>query len=190
MLSRIIPVAALLIQLAYAAIASSTPARAVDEIEMGSVGGPTALLWPIFIGTAKGMFAAENLSIKLIFAPSSAAVQQQLAAGAFHISHSGLIDQVRAIFEGAPIALVRIEGQAPPYALLAQRTIKTIAELRGKTIMVGGEKDITRVYLERMLAPNRREGRRIRFAVCRDRRWRDLPRSRRARSRRPFCFRP
>jgi hypothetical protein len=61
---------------------------------------------------------------------------------------------VRAIFEGAPIALFRIEGQVLPYALLAQRTIKTIAELRGKTIMVGGEKDITRVYLERMLTPN------------------------------------
>jgi NitT/TauT family transport system substrate-binding protein len=154
MRSRIIPVAALLIQLAYAAIASSTPARAIDEIEMGSVGGPTALLWPLYIGAARGMFAAENLDIKLIFAPSSAAVQQQLAAGAFQISNSGLIDQVRAIFEGAPIALVRIEGQAPPYALLAQRTIKTIAELRGKTIMVGGEKDITRVYLEHMLTPN------------------------------------
>jgi ABC-type nitrate/sulfonate/bicarbonate transport system substrate-binding protein len=121
---------------------------------MGSVGGPTALLWPLYIGTATGMFAAENLDIKQIFAPSSAGVQQQLAAGAFQISDSGLIDQVRAIFEGAPIALARIEGQVPPYALLAQRTIKTIAELRGKTIMVGGEKDITRVYLERMLTPN------------------------------------
>ena len=154
MFRRIIPVASLLIQLAYAAIASSTPARAIDEIEMGSVGGPTALLWPLYIGTATGMFAAENLDIKHIFAPSSAGVQQQLAAGAFQISDSGLIDQMRAIFEGAPIALVRIEGQVPPYALLAQRTIKTIAELRGKTIMVGGEKDITRVYLERMLTPN------------------------------------
>src|SRR5262249_55971727 len=61
---------------------------------------------------------------------------------------------VTPIFEGAPIAVVRIEGQVPPYALLAQRTIKTIAELRGKTIMVGGEKDITRGYLERMLTPN------------------------------------
>jgi ABC-type nitrate/sulfonate/bicarbonate transport system substrate-binding protein len=117
MLRRIIPVAALLIQLAYAAI-SSTPARAIDEIEMGSVGGPTALLWPLYIGTATGMFAAENLDIKQIFAPSSAGVQQQLAAGAFQISDSGLIDQVRAIFEGAPLALVRIEGQVPPYALL------------------------------------------------------------------------
>src|SRR5262249_27426636 len=154
MLRRIIAVAALLIQLVCAAITSGTPARAIDEIEMGSVGGPTALLWPLYIGTATGMFAAENLDIKQIFAPSSAGVQQQLAAGAFQISDSGLIDQVRAIFEGAPIALARIEGQVPPYALLAQRTIKTIAELRGKTIMVGGEKDITRVYLERMLTPN------------------------------------
>ena len=181
MFRRIIPVASLLIQLAYAAIASSTPARAIDEIEMGSVGGPTALLWPLYIGTATGMFAAENLDIKHIFAPSSAGVQQQLAAGAFQISDSGLIDQVRAIFEGAPIALVRIEGQAPPYALLAQRTIKTIAELRGKTIMVGGEKDITR-HLTASRPAN---------TICcmRDRRWRDLPRSSRARSRRPFCFR-
>src|SRR5262249_60490760 len=92
MLRCIIAVVALLIQLACAAITSSTPARAIDEIGMGSVGGPTALLWPLYIGTATGMFAAENLDIKQIFAPSSAGVQQQLAAGAFQISHSGLTD--------------------------------------------------------------------------------------------------
>jgi NitT/TauT family transport system substrate-binding protein len=83
--------------------------------------------------------------------PSSAGVQQQLAAGALELSDAGLNDQVRAIFEGAPIALVRLEGQVPPYALLSQPAIKSIGELRGKTLMVGGEKDITRVYLERML---------------------------------------
>jgi NitT/TauT family transport system substrate-binding protein len=153
MLSRVILVGALLIELVFAAVASSTPARAIEDVEMGTVGGPSALIWPLYIGAAKGMFAAENLNIKLIFVPSSAGVQQQLAAGALQISDAGLIDQVRAIFEGAPIALVRIEGQVPPYALLGQPTIKSIAELRGKTLMVGGEKDITRVYLERMLTP-------------------------------------
>jgi NitT/TauT family transport system substrate-binding protein len=151
--SRVIAFGALLIALVHAAVTFSTPTRAMDDIEMGTVGGPSALLWPVYIGAAKGMFAAENLDIKLIFVPSSAAVQQQLAARALHISDSGLIDEVRAIFEGAPIALIRIEGQIPPYALLGQPAIKTIAELRGKTLMVGGEKDITRVYLERMLTP-------------------------------------
>jgi ABC-type nitrate/sulfonate/bicarbonate transport system substrate-binding protein len=150
---RIFAFRVLLIALLHAAVTFSTPARALDDIEMGTVGGPSALTWPIYIGTAKGMFAAENLDIKLIFVPSSAAVQQQLAAGAYQISNSGLIDQGRAIFEGAPIALIRLEGQIPPYALLSQPAIKTIAELRGKAIMVGGEKDITRVYLDRMLSP-------------------------------------
>lgn len=151
MLSRQILFGAVIIELAYAAVALSTPARAIEDVEMGTVGGPSAVLWPVYIGATQGMFAAENLNIKLIFVSSSAGVQQQLAAGALEISDAGLNDQVRAIFEGAPIALVRIEGQVPPYALLSQPTIKTMAELRGKTLMVGGEKDITRVYLERML---------------------------------------
>src|SRR5882724_360569 len=129
---RVMTLGALLTALVQAVVIFSTPARAVDDIEMGTVGGPSALIWPIYIATAKGMFAAENLDVKLTFVPSSAAVQQQLAAGALQISDSGLIDQVRAIFEGAPIALIRLEGQIPPYALLSQPAIKTIAELRGK----------------------------------------------------------
>jgi hypothetical protein len=44
--------------------------------------------------------------------------------------------------------------QAPPYALLAKRDIKSIKELAGKTIIVGGAKDITRIFVDRMLAAN------------------------------------
>jgi NitT/TauT family transport system substrate-binding protein len=151
MLNRFTHLGAAFIALLCAAAVPSAPALALEDIEMGTIGGPSAVLWPIYIGASKGMFAAENLNIKLTFVPSSAGVQQQLAAGALELSDAGLNDQVRAIFEGAPIALVRLEGQVPPYALLSQPAIKSIAELRGKTVMVGGEKDITRVYLERML---------------------------------------
>ena len=44
--------------------------------------------------------------------------------------------------------------QAPPYALLAKPTIKNIGELKGKVISIGGAKDITRIFVERMLVPN------------------------------------
>ena len=44
--------------------------------------------------------------------------------------------------------------QAPPYALLAKAEIKSMADLKGKVISVGGDKDITRIFLERMLKPN------------------------------------
>ncbi len=151
MLNRFTHLGAAFIALLCAAAVPSAPALALEDIEMGTIGGPSAVLWPIYIGASKGMFASENLNIKLTFVPSSAGVQQQLAAGALELSDAGLNDQVRAIFEGAPIALVRLEGQVPPYALLSQPAIKSIAELRGKTVMLGGEKDITRVYLERML---------------------------------------
>ena len=55
---------------------------------------------------------------------------------------------------GAPIAIVRIEVQAPPYALVAKPNITTMKDLKGKVISLGGPKDITRIYVERMLEPS------------------------------------
>ena len=49
---------------------------------------------------------------------------------------------------------VRIEVQAPPYALVAKPSITSLKDLKGKVISLGGPKDITRIYVERMLAPN------------------------------------
>ena len=49
---------------------------------------------------------------------------------------------------------MRLEVQAPPYSLLAKPAIKSIGELKGKLISVGGAKDITRIFVERMLEPN------------------------------------
>ena len=47
----------------------------------------------------------------------------------------------------------RFEVQVPPYALLAKAGIKSLKDLKGKVISVGGPKDITRLYVDRMLAP-------------------------------------
>src|SRR5204863_7570523 len=56
--------------------------------------------------------------------------------------------------QGAAIAIVRFEVQAPPYALIAKAGIKSLKDLKGKVISVGGPKDITRIYVDRMLAPH------------------------------------
>ena len=80
---------------------------------------------------------------------------QQVAAGSIHVStNSGLVDPIRAIQKGAPLAIVRIEVQVPPYSLLAKSGIKSMKELKGKLISVGGAKDITRIFVEQMLEPN------------------------------------
>jgi ABC-type nitrate/sulfonate/bicarbonate transport system substrate-binding protein len=80
---------------------------------------------------------------------------QQVTAGSVGVSIStGLADPLRAVGMGAPISIVRIEVQAPPYDLVAKPSIANMKELKGKVISLGGPKDITRIYVERMLEPN------------------------------------
>ena len=103
------------------------------------------------------LFRSEEAGLKvdIIYVQSSAALVQQLAAGSLDICMStGLVDPIRAIDQGAEISIVRFEAQAPPYALVAKSSIKSLKDLKGKVISLGGPKDITRIYVEKMLAPS------------------------------------
>src|SRR5262245_1322518 len=145
--------------LAIASLMAVAPARAADTVTIGTVGSPSANLWPLFIGVEKGFYTAENIKPDLVYIQSSASVIQQLSAGSLDMSMStGIVDPIRAIDQGAALALTRFEVQVPPYALLAKPTIKSLADLKGKTISVGGPKDITRLYVDRMLAPQGLKG--------------------------------
>ncbi|HEY6704848.1 MAG TPA: ABC transporter substrate-binding protein, partial [Xanthobacteraceae bacterium] len=115
--------------LAGAAIVASPMAKA-ETVTMGLVGAVSSTHWPIYIGLTKGYYAAEDLKPDLVFIQSSAALVQQLTGGSLDLALStGLADPIRAIDKGSPIAIVRVEIQAPPYALLAKPAIKTWADL-------------------------------------------------------------
>ena len=130
-------------------------ARAAETVTLGTVGQASANLWPELIALDQGFFAAEGLQVELYYVQSSAALVQQITAGSLGIAtQTGLADPLRAVGMGAPIAVVRIDVQAPPYALVAKAGITNMKELKGKVISLGGPKDITRIYVERMLAPH------------------------------------
>jgi NitT/TauT family transport system substrate-binding protein len=130
-------------------------ARAAEPVTLGTVGQASANLWPELIALDQGFFAAEGLQVDLVYVQSSAALVQQVAAGSLGIAtQTGLADPLRAVGMGAAIAVVRIDVQAPPYDLVAKPNITNMKELKGKVISLGGPKDITRIYVERMLAPN------------------------------------
>jgi ABC-type nitrate/sulfonate/bicarbonate transport system substrate-binding protein len=142
--------------LAWLAAPLAAPAaRAAEPVTLGTVGQASANLWPELIALDQGFFAAEGLQVDLVYVQSSAALVQQIAAGSLGIAtQTGLADPLRAVGMGAPIAVVRIDVQAPPYALVAKPGITNMRELKGKVISLGGPKDITRIYVERMLAPS------------------------------------
>ena len=162
-------------------------AQAADKVIAGSLGGQ-APLWAIYVAVHKGFFAAEGLDLELNFAQSGAAVTQQLTGGSLDVALSvGITDPIRAIEKGAPLALVRVIGNSPPYVLIGKPGLKSIADLKGKTISVGADNDITTVFFEKMMAANglkkgdydimsgRRRGRALCRAEGRRRRCRDRP---------------
>lgn len=141
--------------LATAAALLLAPGARAETVTIGLVGTASATHWPIYIGLKQGFYASQDITLDLVFTPSSAALLQQLSAGSLDMALSaGIVDPIYAIDKGAPIAIVRLEMQSPPYALIAKPTIKGITELKGKTIMVDGPKGITKIYVERMLAAN------------------------------------
>jgi NitT/TauT family transport system substrate-binding protein len=132
------------------------PARAdaTKTITFATVGAGSAMNWPLFVAVAKGFAAKDNIAIDTVSLPSSAAVQQALASGAVDIGEGGLVDVLRAIDKGAPVTVLRIQAKSSPYVLIAKPTITTYGMLKGKIISIGGPKDITHIYLDRMLEPN------------------------------------
>jgi NitT/TauT family transport system substrate-binding protein len=134
---------------------SVVPGRAAEKITLGTVGQASANLWPALIALDKGFFAAEDLQADIVYIQSSAALIQQVAAGSLGIGISaGLADPLRAVSMGAAISILRIDVQSPPYDLVAKSSIAGLKDLKGKLISLGGAKDITRIYVDRMLEPS------------------------------------
>jgi NitT/TauT family transport system substrate-binding protein len=134
--------------------AGSGEAFCAETLTIATTGKGSAQNWPILIAKDEGFFAANNLSVDMIAAPSTANVIQELVAGSVDIGTGGLSDPIRAIDQGAPLSLLRVEALVPPYTLWAKRSIHSIKDLRHKLIIVGGIKDITRIYLQKMMNPN------------------------------------
>src|ERR1700704_1409603 len=109
-----------------------------------------ALQWPEYIATELGWFKENGVSVDMVVVGAGAA--QQVAAGALNIGYSGFPDFIRATNQGAPLKIVINAISAPPYAVYAKPAIKRIADLKGKTVSIGGTKDVTLIYMEAFIA--------------------------------------
>lgn len=125
-------------------------AATLDTITVGTVGAGTSTEWPVFIAIAKNFMLAEQIKIDFISTQSSASVTQQVAAGSINMGTAGLADPLRAADRGAPVRILRIGMQKSPYEVYASPKIKKWEDLKNKAVMIGGIKDITRIYFEEM----------------------------------------
>ncbi len=146
---------ALIAMAAVAAAFAPLPGRAADTVQTGFVGSPGQSGWPWYVGVHKGFFAEAGITLDPIYAPSALNVTQQLSAGSLDIAGgTGPTDPLFAIEKGAPVAILATVAQPSTYVLVARKSIASIKELKGKTIITGGLKDISRIYVSRLMNGN------------------------------------
>src|SRR5690349_14164963 len=104
---------------------------------------PGGFNWPLWIAAEKGFFAAARLEVNLTPTPNSVFQLENLVAGKFDVAFT-TFDNVVAYMEGqgeaklatAPDLFAFMGAQYGAVRLVARPEIRSIAELRGKSLAV------------------------------------------------------
>ena len=161
--SRILIALAMLCMVALAACVPGAPQTSKPSANTlepktlrDSITGPGWSTAFELIAEEKGFYTAEKLTVEVNVAGQSAAACQQLLAKAADIANCSLNDMVQAV-EAGGAQLVQFYGAyASPlnYSIMAKPNLTTWADLKGKSIMVGGPKDNTVFFFRSMARPN------------------------------------
>ena len=131
--------------------AGRASAQSVRPIVAGLT-GQSAAEWPTYVADELGYFTRFNLNPTYVVVGASAAAAQQLVAGALDVSKGSTTQTVLAVQGGAKLRLFCEDMVGPPFSFVAQKPYKTYADLKGKTVIIGGPSDITVIFTEKMLA--------------------------------------
>ncbi len=67
------------------------------------------------------------------------------------VGTAGVVEVTDADAAGAKVVILRISHGKTAYDMMAKPSIKSLKDLKGKKICLGGIRDITRVYFERLM---------------------------------------
>ena len=119
-----------------------TNALGADAIKFALPGNSMGYL-PLFVAVHRGFFKDEGLDIEL---PRLIPAMAQNALLAGEVQYHGLADSgLRLAARGLPLKAIFYGADKPMYYLVAQKEIRSVAELRGKRIGVsqfGGTSDL------------------------------------------------
>ena len=108
--------------------------------------------WVMWYAFEKGIFKERGLDVDMQSISGGAQTSAALLANQIQIGQFGGSEALSATAAGADLVIVANMAPLYPYILYAQKTIKTVADLKGKTVGVsnkGGSSDIaTRAALK------------------------------------------
>lgn len=126
-------------------------AQGLRDVTVGQNAASSAT-WPMMVAVDLGFFKRYGLNVQVVTLQSTAGAAQQVIVGAVDFGLVSSTQVVEAVQGGAPIKIYCNQMGTPAYAIVAQKNVKRYADLKGKTIVVGGVNDATRIFAEKMIA--------------------------------------
>ena len=141
--------------LAFAAALACIGAPAVaDPIQFGTTGRSDSTSIATYIALERKFFEAEKIEVNWIPAGSAARAVQQTVAGSLDISIAATDATVRAVAEGAGLAVIAGTVNAAPFRSVGARGVAGWADLKGRLVSVGGPTDQTLFFFRVMARKN------------------------------------
>ena len=99
--------------------------------------------WPLYVARSKRLFEAAGVEVAITLTGSSVQQLEKLrqgGPGGFDIGFQQSDHVVRAVETGSDLCIFMAQAHAPELTLVAAADIQTIADLKGKTIIVDGDR--------------------------------------------------
>jgi ABC-type nitrate/sulfonate/bicarbonate transport system substrate-binding protein len=110
--------------------------------------------WVTYVAERQGFFKAEGLHVNINYAGAPPAITQAVATNAADFGHNGCDSWIVAVVHGLPVKMIGTMFAVNSFSLLVSPDVKTWADLKGKTVMLGTKQDITAIVLAQLAAPH------------------------------------
>ncbi|MGZ3291905.1 MAG: ABC transporter substrate-binding protein [Xanthobacteraceae bacterium] len=122
---------------AAAAVVLMTPAIAQSQTTLRvPVVSRTVFYLPAWTAEKQGFFKDEGLDVKIEVYDGSEKIFHDLRAGTHQIAIASIESVIAEAYNGGTLRIVAGIAKRPPHFIIAQPEIKTLADLKGKTIGV------------------------------------------------------
>jgi ABC-type nitrate/sulfonate/bicarbonate transport system substrate-binding protein len=120
---------------AVALLTASSVAQAETTLRVPVV-SRTIFYLPAWTAEKQGFFKQEGLDVKIEVYDASEKIFHDLRAGTHQIGIASIESVIAESYQGGKLKIVAGLAKRPPHFIIAQPEIKTLADLKGKTIGV------------------------------------------------------
>ncbi len=130
-------------------LAASSPSHAQTTLRLGVV-SRTVFYLPVWTALEHGFFKQEGLDVEVEVYDGSDKISEDLRTGTKQIGINSIENLIAEAYKGGSLRVVAGTAQRPPHYIIAQPEIKSLADLKGKTIGVVSLREGTTFFVADM----------------------------------------